>query len=95
MVPSGLLSDRQVEAEVRILIDRLREVGSTAPFDGSAVKGRDPEAVIPRAGRNEQAMADYISTVAVAVLVRGQICPTSQPASPFVPLTTYRGSLSE
>lgn len=72
-VPSDLLSICQVEAEVRLLIDRLREVAGTAPFDGSAVKGRNPDTVIPRASHNEKSMADYISTVAVAVLVRREI----------------------
>ena len=48
-------------------MDRLRDVAGTAPFSGSAVRGRDPEAVIPKASRKEKAVADYVLTVSAAV----------------------------
>ena len=59
----------QVEAEVRLLIDRLREVAGTVPFKGSAVHSRDPDGVIPKASRKEQALVNYVSTVAAAMAV--------------------------
>ena len=50
-------------------MDRLRDVACTAPFDGSAVRGRDPEAVIPKASKKEKAVAEYVSLVSTAIAV--------------------------
>ncbi len=60
----------QVEAEVKLLIDRLRDVAGTAPFTGSAVRSREPDAVMPRSSGREKAVFDYVSSVAGS-LVRG------------------------
>ena len=62
---------------MRLLIERLRDVAGTVPFQGSGVKDRDPDAVIPKTSRKEQALVDYISTVApvISVSPQGGVAP--------------------
>lgn len=50
----------QVEAEISILLDRLRGVATAAAFSGSAAKERDPESVLPKAGPKDKAIYDYV-----------------------------------
>ncbi|GAX81537.1 hypothetical protein CEUSTIGMA_g8965.t1 [Chlamydomonas eustigma] len=54
-----------VETEVKVLVERLRELAGSTPFSGSGVKGRDPEAVIPRSNSKEQNVVEYVSSVAM------------------------------
>lgn len=64
----------QVENEIRMLINHLLEVAGTAPFTGSAVYGRDPEAVIPKSTKKDRAVVDYVSTVSAAIAVSVAVC---------------------
>ena len=59
-----------MESEVRLLIERLRDVAGSVPFDGSAVRNRDPDTVIPKSSRKEQSLVNYVSIVSAAVAVR-------------------------
>ena len=59
----------QVESEVRLLIELLRDVAGSVPFDGSAVRDRDPDSVIPKSSRKEQSLVNYVSTVSAVVAV--------------------------
>lgn len=51
----------QVESELRLLMDRLRALATAAPFSGSAVRSRDPESVVPKAGAKDKVIVDYLA----------------------------------
>lgn len=60
----------QVVSEISVLIDRLRQVASTAVFPGSAVKARDPDSLLPRAGK-EKVVYDFLVSSGYAKVCRG------------------------
>ncbi|KAG1662172.1 hypothetical protein FOA52_006392 [Chlamydomonas sp. UWO 241] len=55
---------RLVEGEVRMLMERLRDVASAAPFAGSSMNGRDPGTVVPRGTAKDKAVFEYVDRVA-------------------------------
>jgi len=52
---------RQVESEARLLMERLRSLAVAAPFAGSAIRGRDPESVVPKAAPKDKSVVDYLA----------------------------------
>ncbi|GLC46986.1 hypothetical protein PLESTB_001410400 [Pleodorina starrii] len=79
-----------VETEIRLLIERLHVSASTSPFGSSLVKERDPEALLPRSGRRDKALLDYVTTVAQIAETGGR--PPSAGLPPRPPSTSVSAS---
>jgi hypothetical protein len=56
----------QVETEVKLLLDQLRMVATDAPFQGSAVRSRDPDAVLPKSSSKDKAILNYVAASMVS-----------------------------
>ncbi|EFJ41228.1 hypothetical protein VOLCADRAFT_98787 [Volvox carteri f. nagariensis] len=65
-----------VETEIRLLIERLHASAAVSPFGSSAVKDRDPDSLLPRHGKRDRAVLDYMTTVAQVAGPegRGRVC---------------------
>mmetsp|Transcript_20989 Transcript_20989/g.45972 ORF Transcript_20989/g.45972 Transcript_20989/m.45972 type:complete len:551 (-) Transcript_20989:363-2015(-) len=88
---------RLVEAELKLVMERLRGTASAAPFPGSSVRDRDPEHVVPKSNMKEKAMYDYLNTVAGTSLSGSDMrprTPTSRPGTASTAGITRPGTAS-
>lgn len=53
-----------MESEIRLLIERLHSSAAVSPYGSSVVRDRDPDSLLPRSGRRDKALLDYVATVA-------------------------------
>jgi hypothetical protein len=65
----------QVVSEISLLIDRLRQVATTAPYPGSAAKARDPDSLLPRGGKEKQ-VYEYLVSAGYAKVGLRQLIPS-------------------
>ncbi|GLI69598.1 hypothetical protein VaNZ11_014260 [Volvox africanus] len=79
-----------VESEIRLLIDRLHASAAVSPFGSAVVKERDPESLLPRQGKRDKAVLEYVTTVAQIVESSGR--PPSAGLPPRPPSTAVSSS---
>lgn len=66
MVLPAIQPTIQVEAEIRILMERLQRQAVVSPFNSAAVRERDPEALVPRSTKRDKAVLNYMAAAAQA-----------------------------
>ncbi|GIL75008.1 hypothetical protein Vretimale_2497 [Volvox reticuliferus] len=79
-----------VETEIRLLVDRLHASAAVSPFGSTVVKERDPESLLPRQGKRDKAVLEYVTTVAQIVETGGR--PPSAGLPPRPPSTAVSSS---
>ncbi|KXZ41327.1 hypothetical protein GPECTOR_549g560 [Gonium pectorale] len=81
-----------VESEIRMLIDRLHCAAATTPFGSSAVRERDPDSLLPKGGRRDKAVLEYVTTVAQLVESGGRPPSAALPPRPPTALSASAAS---